>query len=409
MIVKQTAKAASAFETRFVKNFAEAKVTKQAPLISVSGYDTWFDTKTGEDNPNWRQQIARGLNATTEYTVVGEERRAGYGQGGITYFDILNRTYVRRFEGHPQHVSWSTFPDPSVLSETLADQLARLRFISAYRKRRTAFQSGVFLGELMQTVKMISSPAKTLRRSLNWYYHETKERLKKSQARNRKRVIQDSWLEYTMGVAPLISDVKSAISLAEACPLAYSQEIRAPILTPKTNVQFPDSHFFVGFRDITYGEVAVTYQGAIRAEAMGIPPGFAEQFGLSWSNVLPTAWELIPYSFLVDYFTNIGKVIEAMSTGPIHLAWGCRHLLKQYRRELVSLGFSHKAAQAAQWPNGAVRYEGYGDVAGKIQSRTYYKRTRIDKVSVGIRDLRFKLPNSGIQWLNIPALIRLRQ
>jgi hypothetical protein len=39
----------------------------------------------------------------------------------------------------------------------------------------------------------------------------------------------------------------------------------------------------------------------------------AKALGLSWHNVVPSMWELIPYSFVVDYFTNTGDVLSALS------------------------------------------------------------------------------------------------
>lgn len=38
---------------------------------------------------------------------------------------------------------------------------------------------------------------------------------------------------------------------------------------------------------------------------------------------MPTVWELIPYSFLIDYFTNVGDVLQALSTDTsgVHGLW----------------------------------------------------------------------------------------
>jgi hypothetical protein len=52
--------------------------------------------------------------------------------------------------------------------------------------------------------------------------------------------------------------------------------------------------------------------------------GLAEEAGLRFRDFVPALWEWIPYSFLVDYFTNIGDIIEAASFPKSDLAWCAR-------------------------------------------------------------------------------------
>ena len=49
--------------------------------------------------------------------------------------------------------------------------------------------------------------------------------------------------------------------------------------------------------------------------------GFAEGFGLGVSDMLPAVWEAIPFSFMVDYFVNVGEVLDSFHVLSARLAW----------------------------------------------------------------------------------------
>lgn len=372
---------------------------------------TWTNTRITSSNPNWRQTIREHKNATSPYFRTSRNffgvNVVGYGK----FFDPskdggkIAEYYVNQFDFGP------AAGDPTGLSTAKADLLARQKFIQEYRDRRTGFQTGVFLGELMETVRMIASPAKKLREEINRYHWDVKRRLRRS--KNRHRTVQDTWLEYQFGWTPLINDVADAISLVSKEPTFVFVRLSG---SGKDDQTAPDDTVLTASPDTIGGPMAwteryrtsnvvrVKYGGAIAWQNQLIP-GFAEQIGLSWSNVLPTAWELIPYSFLVDYFTNVGKVIDGVSTGVVSLAWGYKNVKK------VAEVHRTTVPRFDLWTSnyGSRQHTGYVTGDGLMERFTYFSREPIEQVYVGIRDLTFKLPGSDTRWLNIAALAKLRK
>jgi hypothetical protein len=294
---------------------------------------------------------------------------------------------------------------------TAADIQARERFLADYRQARTAFMSGVFLGELAETVRMIKSPASALREGVVRYHRDVKKRLRRVRALPQyRKIVGETWLEYAFGWRPFIRDVADACRIASASPDSYRQTINASKTIEwndiqKTVTRNPGSTINLPFWKEFYQQqtkVKVRYKGAVDARIK--PPSFPEQLGLSWSNVLPTAWELIPYSFLVDYFSNVGKVIEGISTGTILLAWGCR----TYRATRIMQMQSSVDLGACQAAVGHqfVRARVYG--AGETGQSRHIDRSPVFAVSLGLRDLRLQVPGAGLKWLNIAALANLR-
>jgi hypothetical protein len=354
-------------------------------------------------------QIRSGQNATTTY--VGNFRQVFPATlnalAKIVRSTGSGQTGYSEFKGTPDSSWGDLLYDPSGLATTEADIIAREQFVSRYRERRTQFQSGVFLGELMKTVQMISSPAKALRKGIDAYHHTVKKRLRNAKKPN--RVVRDTWLEFVYGWGPLINDVKDACQLGTADPYKVFQSIKGKGtvdgITSNSRQDYANSFLNVDYRMVMSQKVTVKYKGAIAAQ--NEPPGFPEQLGLSWSNVLPTVWELIPYSFLVDYFTNVGKVIDGIATGPISLAWGCQVIWKEYGLSVEGVQLDRAYLDTFK-PDPKDKAFGFATGGGKSGRRVYYFRQPANVVSLGLRDFRFKLPGSNIRWLNIAALARLR-
>jgi hypothetical protein len=58
-----------------------------------------------------------------------------------------------------------------------------------------------------------------------------------------------------------------------------------------------------------------SYQGHVADEKLDVTIGRAvELSGFQFRDFVPTVWELIPYSFVSDYFVNIGDILEAACT-----------------------------------------------------------------------------------------------
>jgi hypothetical protein len=65
----------------------------------------------------------------------------------------------------------------------------------------------------------------------------------------------------------------------------------------------------------------IRYRGAVKAQAATTASDRLARFGFTPSEFIPTAWEILPWSFLVDYFLNIGDLLSASVTDTSNVAW----------------------------------------------------------------------------------------
>ena len=114
------------------------------------------------------------------------------------------------------------------------------------------------------------------------------------------------WMEFRYGIMPIIYSIQDVMKTMRQIKLVYHTERAFRPLTKSKDSS-------VGMGSQFYQKVQFT--GIIRATGKSKPPEseFLRLLDSLSFNPLKTAWELIPMSFVVDWFVNVGDYIEALS------------------------------------------------------------------------------------------------
>lgn len=365
------------------------------------------NTRSGSSNRNWRSQISQGIDATTTFSgaklslkeVVPyrwevERRKAASG-----VFLEAGRGYLQV----------STPNDPSNLSITEANNQSLRSLHKKLAEARSAFRGSTFVAEIGGTLRTLRNPARSLRRGLDDYHKVAKERLRRAPIPSHSRILADTWLEYNFGWRPLVNDIESAITnLNRIRPFdlkrvtSFGSHISSSSIVTG-GPQSPGLATGHYYKTRTQSEVQVIYRAAIKLPL----PGTArlDDWGFATSDFLPAVWEAIPYSFVVDYFTNIGDIITAFSNLLGDISWANRTTRKI--NEILRVG-SHLTKQFDSSPDyPIIRFE------DSRLGRTVTTLTRVSRTSVNVSDLlpsfNVRVPGVGsTAWLNLAALARLR-
>lgn len=383
------------------------------------------ETRTTSENiPGWRQRLSQKKDATT--SLVGVR----YTHSRYPFhFDYRN---VREIVGISGIYGLDTQYHPVVNSGTVAsraEQLALQKFTKKARQRLHTWQGGVFAGEFRETVRMLKSPTKRLRsysanlvesmlnikrRYRHWKRLAEAGKTTPEVARKMlelKRVVADTWLEWSFGVKPTIQDCNDAVDAFRQMAEGDSGEsIR--ITGSATDA---DSRRLWSNQSVTFGYSGLSAvargnidqddfaSATVRAVWVSQKPSgdmpLPIKFGVDLSSIVPTAYELVPYSWLVDYFTSVGSAIDAWSIRLVDFAWSNRTIRN---RRTVKL-------RDVQWePANSPFSSGAVDVFGPyLASMSRYEVSRQKGLPpVETAGFYVKVPGTNsTKWLNLAAFL----
>lgn len=295
-------------------------------------------TTAPDSIPGWKRRIKNNQSATTSLY-------------GSNYSYVVGQFHVVKLDP-PPFQRWSTrsgiitIPDTPTYNSSLtpiADGRAQIEFTKNFHKKTRAFMSGVALAEFRETVGLLASPAKSLRQLTGKLMSKQNRILDRVSIRDIRKALADSWLEYNLAVKPFVSDVNDGAKAIRALTSGRREVDKVMVRgvgfekrLVSQNVGFiTDTGAIPGvpspgpiLSDLSTIDFAeVRYEGAwvSRSGDSSIPTPML--FGLNLSNLVPTIWEATPWSFVIDYFSNIGDVLEACSMAYVDFAWINRNVL----------------------------------------------------------------------------------
>lgn len=356
------------------------------------------NSRDGVQNPNWKRQVASGQNATTtmvarKHILAGESPSF---TGVVTYGGGNDWDY--KWTG----ALFNSF-DPLGLPGMAAarercESRASLNLRKKAKERITVFTGAVFLGELRDTLAAIRNPLRSLIQHTERYLTSAKKLAKAKAAGD---ALRNEYLAFTFGWAPLASDVDSAVQLYERLSGAQpSEKVYASSGTDLFMYSDEPNGAYVGIAGTTSfmrrnlkAVVKTTsfYRGALLAPLTdGISAG--RSAGLSAADFLPTIWELLPWSFVADYFTNIGDILQAASVQQTDFTW----LSLTTRQEAWITVSPLLQPRFTVWKNPVVK--------GQVNLYSKYVNRRPHAlVDLGLGSLELQLPSLK-QGLNVAAL-----
>jgi hypothetical protein len=375
---------------------------------SINGPTTVTSSKTKSGGPvlGWKKLIRDSEDATGGYTLDIVNDGHVRGSASCSFLNMNNggKYTVGTVTGVVHKNPVLGLP---ILSSNTADTQARIAFMQKVRNSRRSFQSGVFLGELRETIHQITHPAQALRKAITSYSSAVKKAARRARGRRSvAKAISGTWLENSYGWRPLFQDIDDGMKALAAIPRVIGDPISGFFKDSNKGSPFSFTEVCAGFgvRSRAYDEFTtfVLYKGLVAYENDNPAPDWKQNWGLTLSDFAPTVWELIPYSFLVDYFSNIGNVIDSASMGQVSLRWGFRTSFTKAQRRIISTACVNQNGFPSSWKFTPIS----ADVTVPEHSRISMSRTSISSVSVGIADITVKVPgvDNWRKWANIAAL-----
>lgn len=305
--------------------------TERTDSYSVYRHDLIRD---GHVVPFFKQKIQKMESATGEYAVRGEVF------GSTTSMSFNGRFYnpARDLKHNSLQLLGYTIPVTGNLDLARQKAMDKVNSIEG-------LQSGImalpFVKDLKKTINMLSRPFSTLQDATSNYLRRDHairgsifktKRINAAQRRSYAAAAADSWLEYQMGVKPLMLDIKNTVSeynrvIEDRKILMINEGFTDVQRFPKAPITgVVDSPVCKYIYDAAgEGRSNVRYRGAVEIGVRSHNGGtlFAGfRGGFTLPEFLPSVWECLPYSWMADYFTNVGSVLNARANASMNtLLW----------------------------------------------------------------------------------------
>lgn len=379
----------------------------------VTGQST-FLTKSSTEVLNWRQRVRRHTSAVSAREIDQFYYEGGWGSFRGDFTQLSSGVPVpRTIERWGQVLYPTSVPSlPSSWSD--ADNQARMRFYKRAREAQTAFRGLTFLGELRETLNMLKRPGQGLRRGLDDYLGSVKKRARGVKKKSTLgRIVSETWLEHAFGWSPFISDIKAAGDglnrrlnrFAGNYTRIYATGTSDESVFHPADVGTVQPFMRVRYRRMDIKTSSVRYYGQVRSVCENPVQADMTLFGANWRELIPTAWELIPYSFLVDYFSNIGEILDAWSFRKSDIAWAGRSIKTLTVRTLSE----EPVIDSAYTPSVVAGFQKW--ISRQVNT-SYYKVVRKNVVRSNIipalPSIQLEIPGLGTKWINMSALLLAR-
>lgn len=239
---------------------------------------------------------------------VSNGRRSGYRPRSP--FSIVD---VRIVKANPS-AQWVSSEPAQLLPEIMRDRAVNKSYARFKNEVMSSSQVGTALAEARQSMSMVTNRLTQLvtftRQVKKLHLRDAAKTLgiiqpKKRTVRSASRDFGNTFLEFHFGWVPLVKDIYDSIDVLQSAPRPISARGRGRESSTQTIID-PTLPSYGRIRTIDYwvkvqhiADVRVTNPNLLLASRLGL------------TNPASIAWELVPFSFVVDWFGTVGEFLAS--------------------------------------------------------------------------------------------------
>lgn len=182
--------------------------------------------------------------------------------------------------------------DTSSWGENLAEGHQAINTIVSRARQLAAVASSLHRGNIGSALNQLAHPdTNSIRRKLG-----------------KAKSFSNQWLELHFGWVPMVNDISNSLNTLSKTDFGLRKVSGGSSTKEVFHVREDDG---AGGYHIRHIETSVRCRATAWVRVSNPNAFLANQFGVA--NPLSVAWNLIPYSFVVDWFSNVGQCLNAMT------------------------------------------------------------------------------------------------
>lgn len=357
------------------------------------------------DNPNWRNQIARGVDASTAYSkqVRSIDSFATANASCKTVFPSLGATIT----GTLDFRGLST-PGIQVVHDSTIRDIALKRLKNKLNSDLKQFKALIPLGELREMRGLVNQSTRIIKDTILYLLQPGR----KKDPRAFVKFAQEKWLHMNFGIMPILSDASNlAMAIDEILNSRGHRVVYRGSFTDDIFESTSDTS--AGSLTGTYGcnlalststHHRVSYKftaGVDTTVISGNNYNVQEHFGLQFSDLPSALWELTAFSWVIDYAATVGEYLEDVFSSPGVLT---SYISENHR----CISVREHEYRPIKWPQVETQMSSSQSTRG-VEKLFYFSRTPLSQLPRRI--LRFKTSdevgrNAVSKLLNLASLLQ---
>lgn len=212
---------------------------------------------------------------------------------------------------------YPSFADRSVLEHADVVEATKAAVVAA---NLTTYDLLTEMTEAKETLAMVVSILRAVRRPLEAFraFEKSLRKNKRLSPQKIYEMLQQKWMEYRYAIMPAFYSIRDISKLIKERNNAYKTDKEKQVLTydRKSDVPLLNTYNSYVYQEVS-GTTTVRAVAKARFNLSNLNLRLFDQVGL---NPFVTAWELIPFSFVVDWFVNVGDWVQAQTSSLVDFA-----------------------------------------------------------------------------------------
>lgn len=269
--------------------------------------------KIGSSVPDWKQKIQKGVDASSAYIVNGWE----FQPVPLTAKTVVDYGTYKSY-AFCKDIMCGDLPNLDGIVDPGLSDLALKRLKRRLSSASGAMNSVIPAAELKDLRETIHGSI-----DLTFSLLKTLITIKRSKGKSALKYASKAWLTYNFGISPLISDTKNILESIAAYLLRNDHTCRLTATASKQWVtSTSDNYILNGYSEVHWRHtinhlLSYKYIGAFELLLESANNySIADHLGLKLPSLIPTAWELVPFTWVLDYFGTVGDFLDDTFCSP---------------------------------------------------------------------------------------------
>ncbi len=347
--------------------------------------------------PGFRQRSKKGSVFINSFYSDYHERSYTLGSGTVNRTGACSGTSVKSQVFHGYGTSLVSTPSLIVPDPDVITSLTTEVYTDAASKPGEPDLMGlVNIKELPKLVGGLTSLTKRMERQISACYRDMVRKNPRATSANLSSFIASNWLEYRYAFVPLYLDSRVILEAVKGPPKPQRKTYRSQGSSSHSDV-ITTSGSGAYFSCVATQNRTIEYEVRAGFIVTTVTGSVVAKYGLNASSIPSALWEFIPFSFIADWFVNIGSLIRIMSPSVGYTTLGSWTTVKVTQVTDVAI--------ASTWNN----ISGFTGTCSPDVCR--YKRVQVTRTPGGptgfaIRNLNFDSRSTKRRLLDAAALIR---